>query len=474
MPEISEQDFAALAAQVAALSSQLTAARNRIDDLEDFAGGHLGLDWGSSLVDSNSPHPNISVDTIESGGGIIRQDSHGMQILTSGASPYGTVYWPGYAPSSDPSTVYPRAELAGISNGVAIALLRLAAYRNSTNYADVSAFTGIATNPQAWLNTTTPSYNAGVYALAYEAGGSAQVEWRGSLWQDKTDLTQITSDQNDYDVGAKQRSSIGLSSDAARNITGILATSVNDGAFLFIQNRGSFAITLKDESASSSAANRFALNADLVLDADAGCILQYDATSSRWRALGVLPTTSGGSSMPMPPIVGPFTSQPIAGYLAASGASAPASSTWPSANEAIFFPVIVTEDCTITKLWVYNGATVSGNIDVGVYDSSGTRKISSGSQTQTGTSILQEFNVADTAITAGLYYVAVAMDNTTGTVIRHSVPALGGAGVETAQSLGIAIQATAFALPSTATLAADSRAFIPWAGFSVSPRTLVT
>jgi hypothetical protein len=43
---------------------------------------------------------------------------------------------------------------------------------------------------------------------------------------------------------------------------------------------------LKDESASSSAANRFALTADLVLAPDECCTVQYDATSSRWRVVG--------------------------------------------------------------------------------------------------------------------------------------------------------------------------------------------
>lgn len=84
MAEISEQDFKALKDQVLALSNQLNAARRRIQDLENFATDHIGLDWGEALVDINAPHPNISVNTIESGGGAIRQDANGMQVQTTG------------------------------------------------------------------------------------------------------------------------------------------------------------------------------------------------------------------------------------------------------------------------------------------------------------------------------------------------------------------------------------------------------
>lgn len=182
---------------------------------------------------------------------------------------------------------------------------------------------------------------------------------------------------------------------------------------------------------------------------------------------------AGGGSMPMPPIATPLTTQPLAGALAAGGGSF-AGTAWPTANTAIYFPVIVTEDCTITKLFVFNGATVSGNIDVGVYDSSGTKKISAGSTAQAGTNVLQEFNVADTAITAGLYYVGVALDNTTGTLSKRGIPNLGISATEGGQSLGIAEQTSAFPLPATATFAALSSDYLPTAGFSISPRTLVT
>lgn len=136
-----------------------------------------------------------------------------------------------------------------------------------------------------------------------------------------------------------------------------------------------------------------------------------------------------------------------AGPLGGMVGGAIASATYPSANLAIFYPVRVTRAFTVAQLFVLNGATVSGNIDVGIYDSAGTRLVSSGSTAQSGTNAVQAFNIADTLLAAGWYYLAVAMDNITGTLQRNTA----GSFVMTA-SLGIGQQASAFPLPATATI----------------------
>jgi len=93
---------------------------------------------------------------------------------------------------------------------------------------------------------------------------------------------QIAADQNDYGpAGMATATVMRISSDAARNVTGLLALS--SGALLLLMNTGSFGITLKNESASSSAANRFAIGADVLLAAGRGALLWYDGVSSRWR-----------------------------------------------------------------------------------------------------------------------------------------------------------------------------------------------
>ncbi len=80
-------------------------------------------------------------------------------------------------------------------------------------------------------------------------------------------------------------------------------------------------------------------------------------------------------------------------------------------NDAFYMPIDVMGAMTITKISLYI-ATSSGNIDVGLYDSSGTRVVSLGSTASPGTGV-RTFTVASTALTAGQYYVAFAADNTT-------------------------------------------------------------
>lgn len=105
----------------------------------------------------------------------------------------------------------------------------------------------------------------------------------------------IGSDVNDYaPTGLLASSGVRLVSGAAQNITGLAAGA--GGQILLVHNVGSFDLVLKDESASSVAANRFALNADVTLKADQSTLLQYDATSSRWRVIGGTGSGGGASS----------------------------------------------------------------------------------------------------------------------------------------------------------------------------------
>jgi parallel beta helix pectate lyase-like protein len=98
--------------------------------------------------------------------------------------------------------------------------------------------------------------------------------------------TQITADKNDYNpTGFSTASVVRINSDAARNVTGLLAGGADDEVLLF--NVGSFNITLLSQHASSDATNRFALVGSTVLSPNQGASLIYDGTSSRWRALGV-------------------------------------------------------------------------------------------------------------------------------------------------------------------------------------------
>ena len=95
---------------------------------------------------------------------------------------------------------------------------------------------------------------------------------------------QIVANTDNYNpTGLSTASTLRLSTDASRNLTGIAGGS--DGRLLIIHNIGSFNLVLMDD-VTSTAANRFQLNADMTLLPDQSVLLQYDSTSSRWRVLG--------------------------------------------------------------------------------------------------------------------------------------------------------------------------------------------
>jgi hypothetical protein len=95
----------------------------------------------------------------------------------------------------------------------------------------------------------------------------------------------ILADQDDYaPAGFADASVLRISTDAARNITGLAGGSA--GRTLLLLNVGGFTITLKHESGSSTAANRFTFEnaADVEITSGGGILLTYSAASSRWRS----------------------------------------------------------------------------------------------------------------------------------------------------------------------------------------------
>src|SRR5579872_5172234 len=95
-----------------------------------------------------------------------------------------------------------------------------------------------------------------------------------------------------------------------------------------------------------------------------------------------------------------------------TGAINGASATWPTANLAIFVPFYVAKTIVVKNMFSVNGSAVSGNIDVGIYDIGGNKIISKGSTAQANTSGIQPFSITATELGAGIYYMAIAMDNT--------------------------------------------------------------
>ncbi len=96
----------------------------------------------------------------------------------------------------------------------------------------------------------------------------------------------IGANQNNYaPTGLAGASVLRLTASGAYNITGLGGGT--DGRIITLVNIGANAITLMDENASSTAANRFALAGNITLAQDQSAVLLYDATASRWRAMAV-------------------------------------------------------------------------------------------------------------------------------------------------------------------------------------------
>lgn len=164
-------------------------------------------------------------------------------------------------------------------------------------------------------------------------------------------------------------------------------------------------------------------------------------------------------------VIGPDSSESIGCELVNLG-QASASAVYPAADRAIFVPFVVFNPLIAVKLGVRNGTAVSGNVDVGIYDDQQNRVVSIGSTPQAGTSAVQSFDIADTTLEPGVYYLALCCDNTTSTFFRLAPV------VTLARAFGVLSQSVgAVTLPNPATFAAAQDAYVP--AMFVTTRTVV-
>jgi len=130
---------------------------------------------------------------------------------------------------------------------------------------------------------------------------------------------------------------------------------------------------------------------------------------------------------------------------------------WPAANRALYMPFMVEVAVTAYLIAWQNGSTISGNLDVGIYSVTGARLVSTGSIAHSGASTVQTGNIADTVLTPGVYYVAMNVDNTTGTFFRTTVMSGGFLRVYGMQQQAVG----AVTLPDPATFANPASAYLP-------------
>lgn len=123
--------------------------------------------------------------------------------------------------------------------------------------------------------------------------------------------------------------------------------------------------------------------------------------------------------------------------------------SWGSANEAQYYPFIVTYPIVIARLWWMNGTSVAGNFDLGVYNFStagpNSKLISTTPTAQGSSNAVTIVNVTDTIIQPGRYYFGFV-----GTSTANLLPAWNLTQLQVT-AIGVLCEASASPLPSTAT-----------------------
>ncbi|MCC6775631.1 MAG: hypothetical protein IT537_03185 [Hyphomicrobiales bacterium] len=144
-------------------------------------------------------------------------------------------------------------------------------------------------------STNTLSFTGAANGYSFDgsiSGGAVSVGGALNLTA-QTSPAQITSNQNNYALSGicSGYSTYLINADAARDITGLAGGTT--GCTLNLVNNGSFSITLKDQSGSSTAANQFKFGADFALSPNGTINLIYDGTASRWRTANSVSSIAG-------------------------------------------------------------------------------------------------------------------------------------------------------------------------------------
>lgn len=187
-----------------------------------------------------------------------------------------------------------------------------------------------------------------------------------------------------------------------------------------------------------------------------------------------VPATSTGAGGPFSPSTTPGSGTSGSGGVAANADSvlgisdplcmcqymitsgfATASTAWPAANRALLMPFSLPTAATVRRVLMFNGGTVSGNFDAGIYNEDGTQVITTGSTAQAGIAQTQVTNLTPTSLVAGSYFMVLCFDNTTATVNQWTPDQ------RILRALGMQQAAAAVPLGASLTLAAPAGANVP-------------
>lgn len=135
-----------------------------------------------------------------------------------------------------------------------------------------------------------------------------------------------------------------------------------------------------------------------------------------------------------------------------------------TANLLIFIPLIIQEPLIASQFFWYNGATVNGNTDVGIYTFDGQTKLgSTGSTVNAGASQIQVVDVTNFTLPPNVkLWLALGSDSATHTFIAANLAAI------PQDSIGITQQGSGWSsgLPTTITPAVPAVAKLPMFGFT--------
>lgn len=140
-----------------------------------------------------------------------------------------------------------------------------------------------------------------------------------------------------------------------------------------------------------------------------------------------------------------------------------ASAAYPAANLAIYVPFVLESPVTVYETFVVSGSlTTSNATEIGVYDTAGTRLFTTATTVNVANDVINSSGMTDYVLSPGAYYMAFACDGTRNFFATSFVAGL-------YQSFGFMEQTglTGANLPTTATFAAYTRAYLPQFGLNL-------
>lgn len=176
---------------------------------------------------------------------------------------------------------------------------------------------------------------------------------------------------------------------------------------------------------------------EIPLDGEA---LRWDADRGKW--------VPGGAVTP-PTIISTASPFCLGTELAAVEGSPVSSQTYAGNGALYAYPFRLNVSVTIVEMFCVNGAAVSGNLELAILNADGSIVVQTGSTAQSGTNSIQVIDITDTTLSAGQYFLAISVDNTTATFQAWSLTVDG-----VCRALGVQTDASGFPISAPTLVAA--------------------